>query len=72
MKHYTIYECEVCGKSSMNREAILFCEASHYGLTVEQKLTWDSLISKVERNIGEDCVQELEKFEHKHRLDVDE
>jgi molecular chaperone DnaK (HSP70) len=69
MKHYTIYECEICGRSSVDREAILFCEARHYGLTVEQKLTWDSLRSKVDNNIGKNSVQELEKFEQRHKLD---
>lgn len=43
MNQLHIFECENCGKTSENREEILECEASHYGLSVAEKQEWDSL-----------------------------
>lgn len=43
MKEIIYFKCETCGKLSEDREEILQCEASHYGLTVVEKQEWDSL-----------------------------
>lgn len=43
MKRYQIYVCEVCGKESRDRDEIERCEASHLGLSVEEKHAWDAL-----------------------------
>lgn len=43
MKEIIYFKCETYGKLSENREEILQCEASHYGLTVAEKQEWDSL-----------------------------
>lgn len=43
MKEIIYFKCETCGKISEDREEILQCEASHYGLTVAEKQEWDSL-----------------------------
>lgn len=47
MKQYYIYECEHCGKKSKDREEIMECEATHFGLTVEEKQEWEQLKEKV-------------------------
>lgn len=43
MKEVTYFKCEKCGKVSENMDEILACEASHYGLSVEEKKEWDEL-----------------------------
>ena len=43
MKQIICFKCENCGKLSDDREEILKCEASHYGLTVAEKREWDNL-----------------------------
>lgn len=43
MKQYIIYECEDCGKQSKNREEIMKCEASHFGLTIAEMQEWKGL-----------------------------
>lgn len=43
MKEIIYFKCETCGKLSEDREEILQCEASHYGLSVAEKQEWDSL-----------------------------
>ena len=43
MKQIIYFKCEKCGKTSEDREEILKCEASHYGLTVSEKQEWDAL-----------------------------
>jgi predicted metal-binding protein len=43
MKAYTIFVCEKCGKESKDREVIMKCEASHYGLTVAELHEWKQL-----------------------------
>ena len=47
MKEYLTYVCEKCGKESRNKEEIYKCEASHLGLTVEEKHIYDELQSNV-------------------------
>ncbi|WP_242861240.1 hypothetical protein [Acetivibrio ethanolgignens] len=32
MKQHIIFECEICGKQSENREEIMKCEAAHLGM----------------------------------------
>lgn len=46
MKQIIYFKCETCGKLSENREEILQCEASHYGLTIAEKQEWDNLKEK--------------------------
>lgn len=43
MRQIISFRCENCGKVSEDREDILKCEASHYGLSVAEKQEWDSL-----------------------------
>lgn len=43
MKEIIYFKGETCGKIHEDREEILQCEASHYGLTVAEKQEWDSL-----------------------------
>ena len=43
MKQIIYFKCEICEKLSKDREKILQCEASHYGLTVAEKQEWDNL-----------------------------
>lgn len=45
MKMYQMYVCECCGKESKNCKVIEACEAAHFGLTVEEKHSWDALKS---------------------------
>lgn len=47
MKIYNTYICDVCGKESRNRNEIELCEASHMGLTIEEKRHWDILKESV-------------------------
>ena len=43
MKEIIYFKYETCDKLSEDREEILQCEASHYGLTIAEKQEWDSL-----------------------------
>ena len=43
MRQIIYYECEKCKKKSLNREEIMKCEASHYGLSIAEKQEWDKL-----------------------------
>ena len=45
MRMYQVYVCEHCGKESTSCEDIEACEASHMGLSVEEKHSWDALKS---------------------------
>ena len=45
MKMYQIYVCETCGKKSKSQEEIERCEASHVGLTIKEKHSWEALKS---------------------------
>lgn len=45
MRMYQVYVCEHCGKESLDQDKIEECEATHMGLTVEEKHTWDALKS---------------------------
>ena len=47
MKQHIIYECKTCGKKSKNKEDILGCEATHLGLTIAEKKTYDFLKERV-------------------------
>ncbi len=47
MKNYQVYVCEYCGKESREKDDILSCEAQHLGLTVEEKMEYNSLKSNV-------------------------
>ncbi len=80
MKSYTMFVCEKCGKQSKDSKEILKCEASHYGLTVEQMKEWENLKDDV-RNSGvgrtsnkytrisfDTAMNELLKFEKEHGL----
>lgn len=48
MKQYIIYECKTCGKKFENTEDCLRCEATHLGLTIAEKKTYDFLKNRVE------------------------
>lgn len=45
MESYTVthYKCEICGKDSTNMEEIRKCEASHYGLTIDEMQEYETL-----------------------------
>ena len=43
MKQHIIYECENCRKQSKDREEIMKCEASHFGLTIAEMQEWKNL-----------------------------
>ena len=43
MKQIIYYECEKCKKRSLDRQEIMNCEASHYGLSIAEKQEWDKL-----------------------------
>lgn len=45
---YQVYICEYCGKESKSYKVIEACEAAHFGLTVEEKLSWDAMKLLVE------------------------
>lgn len=45
MEKIVVYKCEICGNISENLYEILECEASHFGLSVEEKTKWDKLVS---------------------------
>lgn len=47
MKQHIIYECKTCGKQSENNEEIMKCEASHLGVTIAEKKTYDFLKERV-------------------------
>lgn len=47
MKMYQFYVCEHCGRCSLNYDEIDECEASHVGLTANEKRVWDVLKSAV-------------------------
>lgn len=39
--------CEHCGKESEDKDEVLFCEAQHLGLTIDEKRQYDHLEAKV-------------------------
>lgn len=45
MEKIVVYKCEICGNISENSYEILGCEASHFGLSVEEKEKWDKLVN---------------------------
>lgn len=47
MKQHIIYECENCRKQSKDREEIMKCEASHFGLTIAEMQEWKNLKENV-------------------------
>ena len=82
MKSYTIFECEMCGKTSRDSLEILLCECRHLNLTLEEKMEYDSIKSDIEycvallsymnndevsRNLAESRIK-LAKFERKHDI----
>lgn len=83
MKQYIIYECEKCGKQSEDREEIMICEATHFGLTVAEKQEWESLKEKVRYKSAivssckneqtdkefDDAIEELMNFENEHGIE---
>lgn len=52
MKSYMVYVCDTCGKESRSGDEISLCEATHLGLTVEQKSQYDYLKAMVNRWSG--------------------
>lgn len=83
MKQNIFYECEKCGKQSRDREEIMICEATHFGLTVAEKQEWDKLKEKVRYKSAivssykneqtdkefDDAIAELIAFEKKYGLE---
>ena len=55
IKTRIIYICETCGNESENKDKILACEASHYGLTPIEKQEWDRIETKVMMLERADC-----------------
>ena len=82
MRMYQMYVCECCGKESKNCEVIEACEATRFGLTVEEKHSWDALKSSAkyfksivlnENNeitlaAYRNALEKLITFEHSHNL----
>ena len=82
MRQYTIYECEVCKKTSTDSKEILTCEAAHMGLTYDEWQEYKRLKSaaalagfhlgstKNEQTEAafDKAIDELVGFEKKHRL----
>lgn len=67
MKKIVYFKCEICGKLSEDREEILQCEASHYGLTVAEKQEWDNL--KEECRYADATVNRTNNEETRKRFD---
>jgi predicted metal-binding protein len=82
MKSYVAYVCKKCGKESRDSDEIKKCEASHYGLTLEEMQEWKQLqeyvksVSSIvsitknestERNFDE-AIASLLSFEKKHKI----
>lgn len=82
MRMYQVYVCEHCGKESLNHDEIEACEASHMGLTVKEKHTWDALKSAARyfgsvvsttnneqtRAAYDNAVEKLISFEQSHGM----
>lgn len=47
IKTQIVYICETCGNESEDKNKILVCEASHWGLTPREKKEWDRIEAKV-------------------------
>lgn len=86
MRKKTIYICECCGKESSNAEEIRKCEASHFGLTPDEKERWEIYKTIVKRRSADvfhsknerteksydEAIQELMEFEAQHHLNEEE
>lgn len=83
MKIHYIYECEMCGKTSRNKEEIDLCEAQHMGLNnLEDYSKWMLLNSYAKactaklshesnerlRDLEEVAYRELLAFEKEHDM----
>ena len=83
MKTIIMYQCEICGKLAKDKIEILECEASHYGLTVDEKIKWTNLKNEldywscvVKNTPNENTIkkyneihEEFVKFEKEHKLE---
>lgn len=82
MRMYQVYVCERCGKESLSHDEIEECEATHMGLTVEEKHTWDALKSSAKyfggvvsttnnertRAAYDNAIEKFVEFERSHRI----
>jgi hypothetical protein len=82
MKQYVSYICEKCNKESRNANEIKECEATHLGLTSDEKIKYDGLKEIVRRcsyavNITknaktdkefDDAINEIIAFEKEHGI----
>lgn len=82
MKQYAMYLCEECNRESRNADEIRECEASHLGLTIDEKLEYDVLkeivrrrsytvsVTKNEKTDKEydDAINEILMFERKYGI----
>lgn len=82
MKMYQVYVCEYCGKEYKSHKDAELCEATHIGLSVSEKHTWDALKSAAEyfgrvvsktnnertRATYDDAIKKLVSFEQSHHL----
>ena len=81
MRMYQVYVCEHCGKESTSCEDIEACEASHMGLSVEEKHSWDALKSAAyfgsdvattnnekTRAAYDEAIEKLVSFEQAHGI----
>lgn len=82
MRMYQVYICEHCGKESLSHDEIEECEATHMGLTVGEKHTWDALKSAAKhfgsvwsttnneqtRVAYDNAIKKLVSFERSHRI----
>ena len=83
MKQIIYYECEKCKKRSLDREEIMKCEASHYGLTIAEKQEWDKLKDNCRiagsvvgrtnneetREAFDNAIEKCIQFERKHNIE---
>lgn len=84
MREIIYFKCENCGKVSEDREEILKCEASHYGLSVAEKKEWDSLkencrvagaIVSITNNddtqkVFDSAIEKCMQFEKQHNIET--
>lgn len=82
MRMYQVYVCECCGKESQSHDEIELCEATHMGLSVAEKRTWDALKSAAKyfgsvvstrnneqtRAAYDKAIEELVSFEQSHGI----
>lgn len=82
MKMLVLFECEYCGKQSLNRDEIENCEAIHLGLTHKEYHSYQTMklyaelmsdaqytsCKKRAKDSYKEAVENLALFEKKHNI----